>query len=213
MRLPPLRLSLSLSTVAATLFAAPASANTTLDATVTGVTCTVTTPNGASTVACDASNWSVQLLPGWSASMVATIAYSYADDGLALTRPETVLLFPGPGSPRTFTHEWGALSLELNPCLLRPCGDPSVTYNGSIGPLLVWDNATPDSFQGVVTASASAAVSSSSSITFGVNLTIRPQLLTNTVPAIPEPSTWALMLGPLALLAWSRRRAAVALSR
>mgnify|MGYP006390347855 CR=1 FL=1 len=69
-----------------------AEAKATLEAHSVGATCTVPTNEGTTTVVpCSADSWVVALQPNWSAQMVATIEYAYADDGLPLHSFRTLL--------------------------------------------------------------------------------------------------------------------------
>ena len=206
-----------------------AEAKATLEAHIVGATCTVTTNEGTTTVVpCSADSWVVALQPNWSAQMVATIEYAYADDGLPLARPQGITIAPN-GGVRTVFYEAGALYVNTSFCAqfgnVCQTGRDWESYTGSRNfypPVFISDNEIADSLSGTLTVSTGAffappppifpsytwspnifvALGSLSALTFSG---IEP------VVAIPEPSTSVLMLlglGALASAALRRSRRA-----
>ncbi len=208
-------------------------AEATLEAQVVGATCTVTTSGGTTTaVACSADSWVVALQPGWSAQMVATIDYTYADDGLPLASPGFITTASGGGGVETVFYEAGALYAATSFCL-EGCDNGRYweSWTGSNGfpPVFVSDNQIADSLSGTLTVTTGAHNISTTSDIFNPPVTWSPNVyiaigsgpvapLTfsgiEPVGAIPEPSTFALMLlGLGALGATAVRRSRRAVSR
>jgi hypothetical protein len=192
-----------------------------LEANVLGAACSTTSPDGITTSApCDPAGWSPTLDPGWSAVMTATIGYSYADDGRRLDSPASIQVSPTGSVVASFEYAvlYGVTSASF-------CG----TFRGG---LHCSDDITPHDVYFDVAASYplflsnnddAEAVSGQFHVTtgwrweppsmfYGQGYTLTPTLSVDVwgiSQAVPEPSTWALMLGPLlgmGVFAGRRRR-------
>ena len=189
-----------------------------LEADVLGASCTTTSPDGITTgVPCDPGGWSPTLEPGWSALMTATIGYSYADDGLRFDHPRPIQV-----GTRNFVDapfEFAVLYAETsNSDCARfsgnadSCGS-SVPYDTYFGqyhfpPLFISNNDHAEDVSGQITVTTGWKWEPPS-IFYGQGYTLTPTLFVSTygfADAVPEPQTWALMLGPLIGLAWLSRR-------
>lgn len=199
------------------LHAGAARAATTLQASITDVTCTLTTSAGqASVIPCSADSWQVALQPGWSAQMVASIDYMYADDGLALDRPGGFQMDSAGFSMRFVDHEAGALYAMTSNCVHRYCSHPpGQNYFGASGfpPIFLSANDTSDQISGTLTVSTGAMLDAGVPFNWTANVFIGLRSQTyagpDAVAAVPEPSTWVSMLaslGLVALVAQRRRR-------
>jgi PEP-CTERM motif len=202
----------------------PAWAKATLEAHVVGATCTVTTSEGmATSVPCSADSWVVALQPNWSAQMIATINYTYADDGHALATPQGITI--DPPHVRTVFYEAGALYVETSRCSGRGCetNRPWEQYTGwpnSYPPVFISDNDIADSLSGTLTVTTGALNNADN---YGINppVTWSPNIFVAlgplsefTVSGIPEPSTFVLMLlGLGALGSAALRRSRVIINR
>jgi hypothetical protein len=180
-----------------------------LEADVLGAACSTMSPNGVTTsVACDPAGWSPMLEPGWSALMTATIGYSYADDGRMLGRPvslqvsdtgsvmasfeSAVLYSVTSASPWKVLHGGVHCSNDLVPYdryfdvaarypLFLSNNDDAEAVSGQFEVTTGWRWEPPGSF-------------------YGQGYTLTPTLSVDVwgiAYAVPEPSTWALMIGPL----------------
>jgi hypothetical protein len=220
-----LRRLVTLSGVVVVMFlpTQPAQALATLQADVVGATCTVTTPEGTTTaVPCSADSWVVALQPNWSAQMVATIEYAYADDGLPLARPEGITIEPNLSVRHVF-YEAGALYVHTSRCSGRGCetGRDWEQYTGQPNfypPVFISDNEIADSLNGTLTVSTGAFFASPPPLvppytwspTIFVGIGLLSELTFSGV--IPEPSTYVLMLlglGAVASTALRRSRRTV----
>jgi PEP-CTERM motif len=206
----------------------PAYATVTLEAQIVDVTCTVTALDGTTVTPCTSSwsggsSWAVMLQQGWSAQMVATIDYAYADDGLPLPgRGGWFQMDSGGFSNRFVDHEAGALYAITSNCIHRYCAHPpGEDYSGWSGfpPVFLSDNDEADRLNGTLTVATGASFSPNFPNypgSWGANIFISLQQSTwsvdGPVGAIPEPSTFVSMLlglGALASAALRRSRRAV----
>lgn len=195
----------------------PARATATLDASVVSATCSLTTSEGTTSVPCQPQGWSVMLQPGWSAQMVATITYDYADDGLPLDRPGGFQLDSSGLFMRFVDHEAGAVYVQTShlTCRYSSCQPPpGLEFTGwGFGPFIVSDNDVPDRVSGsfVVTTGAINVSDPQYAMSFSPTIYVSEfEMAFSGVPAIPEPGTWVLMAAGLAGLALWRRRAPTA---
>lgn len=188
--------------------APPVAAMATLDSTVVGASCSLTTGEGTTTVPCESSGWSVMLQPGWSAQMVATVEYTYTDDGLPLDRPSWFQLDPFGLHNLSVDHEAGAVYVFTS---REACRDEScrswIDYTGAgFGPYVILDNDVPDMVSGSFVVTTGAENNTNPAL--GMNLWGRIYVTTwDMVFAVPEPGTWALLLVGLLSIGWWRRRA------
>jgi hypothetical protein len=190
-----------------------------LEADVLGASCTTMSPDGITTsVPCDPAGWSPTLEPGWSALMTATIGYSYADDGLRFDHPRQIQV-----NTRSFVDapfEFAVLYAETsNSDCARfsgnadHCDGLSVPYDAYFGqyhfpPLFISNNDHAEDVSGQITVTTGWKWDPPSAF-YGQGYTLTPNLFVSTygfADAVPEPSTWALMLGSLAVLGWRVRR-------
>jgi hypothetical protein len=189
-----------------------------LEADVLGASCTTTSPEGITTsVSCDAAGWSPTLEPGWSALMTATIGYSYVDDGRRLGNPAPLQVSFTQSMMTTFESAVLFAETSASECaafhgIANHCGSsvPYDTYFGEYGfpPLFLSNNDHAEDVSGQVTV-ATGWKWEPPSIYYGQGYTVTPNLYVSTwgfAYAVPEPGTWALMLGPLIGLAWLSRR-------
>jgi hypothetical protein len=191
----------------------PALSKAVLTSSLVSVTCTITTPAGTTTVPCSTTGWSPTLLQGWTASMTATYSYTYVDDGLPLLRPFGFQMDANGLGVQFASFEAGALyALTSSTCAESRSGcrvDPSFQFSGTrFGPLFLSNDAVATNTSGTVSITTNATVADNSPFAWTPGLFIGTFEVVNSVPAIPEPSTYALMLGGLCLVAaMSRRRA------
>jgi PEP-CTERM motif len=223
------RLALRTGTMVAMALHLPsAQAEATLEAHVVGATCTVTTPEGTtSVVPCSADSWVVALQPNWSAQMVATIEYTYADDGLPLARPQGITIQPH-GSVLEVFNEAGALYKNTSTCVGYYCetGRGWEVYTGAgnyYGPVFISANEVADSLTGTLTVTVGALFDGLppyyEPYTWRPNLYVSLDALSvltfsgeEPVTAVPESGTFALMLmglGAVGSVALRRTRSSV----
>lgn len=201
------------------LLAADAAAMTTLTFDWIDIRCGVIAADGTTTASpCldDRPSFSARVQPGEAAFVTATLSYTYHDDGLALGRTEGFQMDASGFQMRYFDYEAAGLYFRTSACVDRYCRPPPHWTESFSGPqaLLLGDNAVPDDLTGRLDFSATAGVEASffgadnrtSSFDVGFVRTFSP------VNAIPEPSTYALLLAGLLFAGvLNRRRAAVAL--
>jgi PEP-CTERM motif len=197
----------------------PALSKAVLTSSLVSVTCTLTTPAGTTVVPCSTTGWSPTLQQGWTASMTATYSYAYVDDGLPTTTPFSFQLDANGLRLQPASFEAGALyPLTSGTCAgsRYGCGvPPSFVYGGTpFAPLFLSNDNMPTNTSGTVSITTNATVAGSSPMSWTPRLYIGTFELVNSVPAIPEPSTYALMLGGLCLVAaMARRRAPPSVQR
>lgn len=202
--------------VAALAVPAGASATTSLTFHWADIQCGVTSPGGPVYGNCSQPSFSALVQPGESVFVVATLSYTYSDDGAPLARPGAFQL-DSMGMRMLFVdHEAGGLYLTSNQCRDQRGNCPrgrtefSDAFNGP-NYLIFGNNNSPDSFSEQVTYRASSTLiptwpgPSQASAFMGVYRSVTYS--GSTVPAIPEPSAVALMAaGLLALGVLTRRR-------
>lgn len=188
-----------------------ASAFATLDISLSNVTCGVSGPSGTTAVQCgpgvygNGASFVASLQAGETAIINATLSYKYRDDGLALSSPGFVVF-----DPQTFffgDHEFAAFRVVSNACEQPGSCGPDIT-GGSTDRLVLGLNSTADFLTGSLSV-FSAVVASSSPLTTTVTIGWLDDVYSvgeAPVTAVPEPSTYALMVaGLLTVLVVSRR--------
>ena len=131
-----------------------ASAMTTLTYTWSNVDCGIVAADGTrSSVPCDAGtspSFAALVQPGQSVFVMATLNYSYHDDGLALDRPGFFQLDPYGQSVLTVDHEAGGFSVRANGCFSRICNQPPHLTDTVSGPYstVLGNNEVPDDLSG-----------------------------------------------------------------
>lgn len=132
---------------------------------------------------CDSSGWTTGLGSFAGAEMRMTVHYLYIDDGLPLDAP-TFLQTSSSGDGQWVTHEAAAM------------------FGPGTFQSFVSANDVPDRISGTLTFSVSAFNSTFEPTS--VTLSIHPQRVL--LSAVPEPSTYAMMIVPLALIGLAARR-------
>ncbi len=193
--------------------AAAATAMTTLTYEWTDVRCGIVAPDGTrQALPCPGNgpSFTARVQPGESVFVTATLAYRHHDDGLLLDRPETFQVDPSGLRSNPVYHEASSLYFASNACLGRYCR-PYPHWTESLnGPfsVLIGDNAVADDLSGGINFSATAGLidswygSEMRTAYFGVS-TVRTFSQVN---AVPEPSTYALLLAGLLLTSAAARR-------
>jgi PEP-CTERM motif len=174
--------------------------------------CGIASPGGSTTaLPCptDRPTFTAVVQPGESAFVTATLAYTYHDDGLALSGTQGFQMDNFGFQMRYFDHEAAGLGFYGSPCQDRYCHPfPEWTESFS-GPVrvLLGDNDVPDDLTGQIILSVTAGLDpswyGSGPRTAFVNVW---SLEFSPVNAVPEPSTVALMLAGLLSMGWLARR-------
>lgn len=165
---------------------------TTLTTTVDSASCTVFTPGGASRqVSCDAAGWNVNLLPGEVAQMVVEFDYVYTDDGLSFSSGVVEVLcngVPCAFDPGDAGFEFGQLEVGVN------CSPNCSASYPQFLPL----TQGPDSLSGQLTVFHTSAYGVTQPQS--VHMEFFADATTVSVTAVPEPTTWLLMMLALPLM-------------
>lgn len=190
-----------------------ASAFATLDISLTNVTCGISGPTGSTYVDCGpdqpggGASFVASLETGQAAFINATLTYKYRDDGLALPAPGFAYF-----DAQTFfwgDYEFGAIRLLTNACVrVYDCLGPGYASYGSSGGLVLGLNDTPDLLMGSLEV-FSYVGAPISPLTAGVSIGWSEFIYSvgdAPVPAVPEPSTYALMVVGLLAVVAARRR-------
>jgi hypothetical protein len=190
-----------------------------LEADVLGASCSTTSPDGTTTsVPCEPGGWSPTLEPGWSALMTATIGYSYADDGRRLDSPASIQVSHTGSVAASFESAVLYSVTSASRCSIFHGGDhcsiDSVPYDAYFDvaatyPLFLSNNDAVEAVSGEVEVTTGWLWQPPASF-YGQGYTLTPTLSVDVwgiAHAVPEPSTWALMIGPLVGLGvFARRR-------
>jgi hypothetical protein len=190
-----------------------------LEADVLGAACSTTSPDGTTTsVPCESGGWSPTLEPGWSALMTATIGYSYADDGRRLDSPASIQVSHMGSVTASFESAVLYSVTSASRCSIFHGGDhcsiDSVPYDAYFDvaasyPLFLSNNDVAEAVSGQFEVTTGWLWRPPSNF-YGQGYTLTPTLSVDVwgiAHAVPEPSTWALMIGPLlGLGVFARRR-------
>ena len=190
-----------------------------LEADVLGAACSTTSPDGITTgVPCDAAGWSPTLEPGWSALMTATIGYSYADDGRRLSSPASIQVSLRGSVMASFESAVLYSTTSTSPCYISRggahCSRDVAPYDAYFDvapryPLFLSNNDVAEAVSGQFEVTTGWLWDPPGNF-YGQGYTLTPTLSVDVwgiAYAVPEPSTWALMIGPLlGLGVFARRR-------
>ncbi len=216
---PSLRLGFSAALATLWTLAAPAAlakgptsdlSKVVLTTELVSTTCTITSPGHTIVVPCSNTGWNPLLHPGWTATMTATYSYQYRDDGLPLTSPFAFQLDPFGLRMQPATHESAAIyGRSSGDCANTRAGCPPTfsQTSSTFGPVFMSNDQTPTQDSGTFAVSTSTTLSTSWPTTLAPTMWVSTFAMTApAVAAIPEPSTYALMLSALGLIALARRR-------
>jgi hypothetical protein len=189
-----------------------------LEADVLGAFCTTTSPQGiTASVSCDAAGWSPSLEPGWSALMTATIGYSCADEGRRLVSPASLQVSHTDSVTASFESAVLYSETSASDCARfhdgLHCTEGTTPYDvyfdvAESYPPFLSNNDDAEAVSGQFKVTTSWRWEPPGGF-YGQGYTLTPNLYVGTwgiAYAVPEPGTWALMLGPLTGLAWLSRR-------
>lgn len=195
------------------LGSASATAMTTLTYEWVDVRCGIVTSGGLTTaLPCpmDTPSFTARVQPGESVVVTAILSYRYHDDGLPLGRVDGFQMDTSGFHMTYFDHEAAGLGFFSSTCQNRYC-NPFPHWTDSVsGPIavVIGNNDTADDLTGSISFSVAAGISSSwfgpDTRTAYVSVWSREF---SPVTAVPEPSTYVLMLaGLLSMAALARRR-------
>ena len=193
--------------------AMPARATTTLNVWLTDFSCTFTDENGITTgIPCNGSNVTASLGAGDSARITAQLHYEYHDDGFALSSP---FRFQTDSSGLAYIQtevEAGAIYVFSALCQDRRCANTQPPGRNGVGSSffqrVVGQNDVADDLSGQFEVFSGYCVDANSTIGFSVTASLGTFTLapSGVTPAVPEPSTIALMLVGLCVLGAAARR-------
>lgn len=191
---------------------ASAAAMTTLTYDWIDIHCGITSPDGTSAARpcpTDRPTFTAVVQPGESAFVTATLAYTYHDDGLPLDRQAGFQMDTSGFQMRYFDHEAAGVGFYSSTCQDRYChpyAEWTETFSGPVR-VLLGDNDVPDDLTGRIGFSVTAGVNSAwpgaetrTAFISAWSMEFSP------VNAVPEPSTYALMLAGLMSMGFLARR-------
>lgn len=182
---------------------APAQAMTTLSYHWTDVSCSVTRASGVSNAACSEPSFQVSLSDFESATVSATLHYTYHDDGLPLDHIASYQLDAFGVAVGTTQVETGVLLFRSRPADGRTGPPPGITLSGSTGVLTLGSNAHADDLSGSVPLYATLTTGAYVGYVGEIGISVIPLVFASPVP---EPSSAGLIaLGLLGL--WVRAAA------
>jgi hypothetical protein len=196
----------------------PALGTTSLTYYWSNIQCGVSAIGGPVYSSCDVPSFTALAQPGQSVFVEATLNWSYSDDGLPLQSPGLFQLDTTGRRNLFASYEAAGLYLTSNQCRDERGNCPIRTefVDAFDGPnyLIFGNDAHPDSFTGQATYRASRTVvgnwPSPALATAGMGV-YHNVAYSGVLPAIPEPSSYALLVAGLMTLAVKmRRRAAFA---